>query len=216
MLFGIVFGLMAFEEVADDVFQDPQVGDYESISFDRSISEFVGGWRNEERTRTAIDLTSLGSISVILTLYVIFSSILLSYRDYRGIAFISVVLAGAGAWPAVLKPFFARVRPEQSTWLVNVSQLSFPSGHSFGAAAVYLGFAYYASQYARSWRHEFFFYFLGCLLAVMVGISRIYLGVHYPTDVLAGFSGGVAWALLASLVYEIWAGHKTRSAHRLQ
>lgn len=211
MLVGIVLALIAFEEIADDVFQDPTVGDYESSTFDRNISGFFRELRNEERNQVAVDLTALGSISVIVAFYIVFISVLSSFRDFKGMAFISIVLLGAGVWPWLLKPLFARVRPEQSEWLVNVSHLSFPSGHSFGAAAVYIGFAYYASQYVRGWKQEIFFYSIGLLLAGLVGLSRVYLGVHHPTDVLAGWSAGAAWALLASLFYEIFAGDTIRN-----
>lgn len=204
MILGICFALICFEEVVDDVFHDPQEGDYEAQTFDRSISETAKAWRTPALNQVMTDLTALGSVSVIVTLFVIFMSLLISFRDLKGIAFVSFVLAGAGLWPTLLKLYFNRGRPADTEWLAQVNDLSFPSGHSFGAAAAYIGFAYYASLYAKNWRHEGFFYILGALLAAIVGLSRIYLGVHYPTDVLAGLSGGVAWGLFASAVYELF------------
>src|SRR5690606_32446059 len=119
-----------------------------------------------------------------------------SYRDFKGIIFLSVVLGGAGLWPTLLKPYFGRERPSETDQLVTTVDLSFPSGHTFGATAVYIALAFYVAQYARTWAHEVFFYYLALVLIVLVGTSRIYLGVHYPTDILAGLSGGAAWALL--------------------
>lgn len=202
LILGIVVALMGFEEVADDVFHDPLEGDVEAQALDQSISKYVASFRSDHLNQSMIDLTALGSVSVIVTLFLIFASILFSYRDFKGVGFISAVLLGGGLWPHFLKQYFERERPIQSEWLVQVGSSSFPSGHSFGAAAAYIGFAYYASLYARGWPHEVFFYFLGALLALLVGVSRIFLGVHYPTDVLAGLSGGVAWALTACAVYE--------------
>lgn len=202
MLAGVFLSVFAFAEVVDDVFDDPKEGDYESHYFDKSIAQFLSGFRTDPLNQVMTDITALGSVTVILMLALIFISVLASFRDWKGIAFISVVLAGGGLWPLFLKTYFSRVRPDQADWLVKVSDLSFPSGHSFGAAAAYIGLAYYASRYARSWSHELFFFLLGGVLAVLVGVSRIYLGVHFPTDVLAGLAGGVAWGLTSSAIFE--------------
>lgn len=202
MVIGILFSLLAFEEIVDDVFYDPKEGDLDSKHFDKSIMNFVASLRSPLVNQMMTDLTALGSVSVVLMLFLVLASVLYSYRDFKGIIYLTSVLTGAALWPFVLKPYFARVRPEEIERLVNVTDMSFPSGHSFGAAAVYIGLAFYSAQYARTWAQEVFFYILGTLLIVVVGVSRIFLGVHYPTDVLAGISGGVAWGLIVSVVYE--------------
>lgn len=214
MIAGIVFALWGFEEVADDVFLDPLEGDHEARVFDAAIARFAAGFRGERLTQAMTDLTALGSVSVIATLFVIFAAVLVSFRDRRGIVFISVVLAGAGAWPLILKPLFARARPVPADWLVPVGEFSFPSGHAFGAAAAYVGFAYYATTYARTRAQEIFFHVLGAALAALVGISRIYLGVHFPTDVLAGLCGGLAWGLLVSCLFEWRSSYSGNSRAR--
>lgn len=211
LLAGILIALLCFEEVVDDVFHDPKEGDFEAAVLDRSVGDFASAYRTERLTQVMTDLTSLGSVSVIATLSVVFLSVLVSFRDFRGVAYLSTLLIGAGLWPFLLKLYFSRPRPDEGTWLVNVSDLSFPSGHSFGAAAVYIGCAYYAGQKATHWQQEIFFYLLGALLALLVGLSRIYLGVHYSTDVLAGLSGGVAWGLLVPLGYEMLTGGRAVS-----
>lgn len=197
-----VLALIGFEEVYDDVFSDPLEGDLESQVFDQSISKWFAGLRTPILNQVMTDLTALGSISVILTLFIVFVVTLSMFKDFKGIGFISIVLLGAGLWPTALKLLFKRDRPMESEWLTQVVDFSFPSGHSFGASATYIGFAYYASLYAKTKTQEVSFFFLGASLALFVGISRIYLGVHFPTDVLAGLAGGVAWGLIASMVYE--------------
>jgi undecaprenyl-diphosphatase len=202
MIVGIVIALVGFEEVADDVFYDPLEGDFEFREFDRSVTQWVSRFRSPVLNQVMIDLTALGSVSVVLTLFIVLASVLATYRDFRGLGYITIVLAGAGAWPLLLKSYFGRERPPEMDRLVEVASLSFPSGHSFGASAVYIGLAYYVTQYTRSWAHEVFFYCLGALLILVVGTTRIYLGAHFPTDVVAGLCGGIAWGLICASVFE--------------
>lgn len=204
MVIGIALALLTFQEIVDDVFYDPLEGDHEAQTFDRSLLKWAGEVRSPYVNQMMTDLTALGSVSVILTLFFVFASVLVTNRDYRGLSYMLIVLAGGAAWPSFLKRVFGRARPEEIAQLVNVTDLSFPSGHAFGSASVYIALAYYGAQYARSWPQEMFFYLLGLLLIMLVGISRVYLGVHYPTDVIAGISGGIAWGLLVSAIYERW------------
>lgn len=202
VVISIIGSLLFFEEIVDDVFRDPLEGDIESQVFDRKVTQWAHSFRSPVVTQAMTDLTALGSVSVIATIFVLLASVVVSFKDLKGLVYLGAVLVGAGVIPAVLKLYFARDRPMAGEHLVNVTDLSFPSGHAFGSAAVYAALAYYAGRYARNWSQEIFFYFLASLLIFIVGVSRIYLGVHYPTDVLAGFSGGIAWALLISAVFE--------------
>lgn len=199
-LMGVIISGIVFEEIADDVFSDPVEGDFEARDFDDAIRAFFKSFKTPALTQIMIDLTALGSISVIGVLLGVFLTILGTYRDYRGIAYLLTVSLGAGVWPMLLKLYFQRPRPALELHLVPVSDLSFPSGHAFGSTAIYIALAFYAGKYALSWRQEIFFYCLGVVLFLLVGLSRIYLGVHYPTDVLAGIAGGAFWALLVSMI----------------
>lgn len=201
LLLGMILSVFFFEEVVDDVFNDPSEGDFEAKEFDHMISTLAQRQRGPMVNQAMIDLTALGSVSVVFTFFFILFSVLAIYRDWKGMIYLTLIAAGAGAIPQVLKSHFNRPRPDVNVHLVNVSDLSFPSGHSFGAAAIYLALAFYAGRYAKSWSQEIFFYFLGGIVIFLVGISRIFLGVHYPTDVLAGISGGAAWAFGISAAY---------------
>ena len=202
MLAGLGISLAGFTEIVEDAFPDFIHLEKEWKIFDSSISSLVTQLRSPVLTQAMTDITALGSVSVMLTLFIVLASVLASYKDYEGLSYLTVIIAGSGIWPNLLKPFFGRLRPDEANRLATVSDLSFPSGHSFGAAAIYLALAYYVRRYAKDWKQELFFYALAMGIILMVGVSRIYLGVHYPTDVLGGLLAGAAWTLLISSAFE--------------
>lgn len=199
----LVFALLGFEEIVDDVFHDPLEGDHEASHFDRAISSFFASFRTPGLTQSMIDLTALGSVSVITVLSLVILWTLLHLRDFRGLAFLLITLAGSALWPMTLKLYFQRHRPPSEEFLVTVSDLSFPSGHAFGATAAYLAFAYCATRFAKTTPFKVSFFVIAFVLSALVGVSRIYLGVHFPTDVLAGWLGGVAWSSMTIMVFEL-------------
>ncbi len=111
-----------------------------------------------------------------------------------------VATAGGGLLNEVLKWWFARKRPEIVPHLVSVGSASFPSGHSMLALVTYLTLGALLARFASRRRSRTYCIVVSLLLALLVGLSRVYLGVHYPTDVLAGWSAGLAWALPCWLV----------------
>jgi undecaprenyl-diphosphatase len=113
-----------------------------------------------------------------------------------------VLIATLGGWGLglLLKAVFGRPRPSVIPHLVEVQSLSFPSGHAMMSAVVYLTLAALLAQLSAQWAQRVYILAVGLLLTLLVGLSRVYLGVHYPTDVLAGWSAGLAWAILCWLV----------------
>jgi undecaprenyl-diphosphatase len=100
----------------------------------------------------------------------------------------------------VLKDLFGRPRPTVVPHLFYVSSASFPSGHSMLSAVVYLTLGSLLARLVEQRRLKVYFLSVALLLSFLVGVSRVYMGVHYPTDVLAGWSAGLAWGLLCDLV----------------
>jgi undecaprenyl-diphosphatase len=99
----------------------------------------------------------------------------------------------------VLKERFDRPRPDVVPHKSHVMTSSFPSGHSLNSAVVYLTLGSLLAGLSQQRRLRLYFFGVALLLTFLVGVSRVYMGVHYPTDVLAGWFAGLAWALSCSL-----------------
>jgi undecaprenyl-diphosphatase len=100
----------------------------------------------------------------------------------------------------ILKACCARPRPQVVPYLCEVDGSSFPSGHSMMSAVVYLTLGVLLASRVVRWRFKLCLLGLAALLAGLVGVSRVCLGVHYPTDVLAGWMAGLAWAAFCWLL----------------
>lgn len=141
------------------------------------------------------DVTALGSFSVLVILVVLVAAYLaLARRGGTSLFLIAAVVSGTIV-STVLKMVFARDRPSL-TGVVEVFTKSFPSGHATVSAVVFLTLGTLLAGSTPQWRLKLFYLGAAIVLTLMVGLSRIFLGVHYPTDVLAGWSLGAAWALL--------------------
>lgn len=146
------------------------------------------------------DITSLGSASVLVLITAATIVYLLLIRR-PGTAFLMfVAVAGGQLLSSLLKVGVDRPRPELISHLVNETSLSFPSGHAMLSAVTYLTLGSLAARFLRGRATKIYVLSLAVLTTVLVGVSRIYLGVHWPSDVLAGWCAGFAWAMLCWLV----------------
>lgn len=200
-----IAGLLAwgFASVADEVTE----GD--TVAFDTAVTLFFREPGNpadpwgplwlEEAVR---DITSLGSFSV-LGLIVIVSVLYLCFsgKPKTGL-FVAVSVVGGTLLSSALKVWFNRPRPDVEA-VARVFTASFPSGHATLAAVTYLTLGLLLAEASPLRRLKVFWFGTGVALALIVGISRIYIGVHFPTDVLAGWCVGGAWALLCWAVYSL-------------
>ena len=148
----------------------------------------------------ALDITALGSASVLGLVVAAIAGFMLLQGLWRTALF--VVVASAGGWllNSFLKEIFQRPRPDIVPHLRDVMTLSFPSGHAMTSAAVYLTLGALLMRVADRRATKIYCMAFAMLLAALVGASRVYLGVHYPTDVLAGWLVGLSWALLCWLL----------------
>lgn len=146
------------------------------------------------------DITSLGSTSVLVLITTATIIYLLLIRRPATALLIFVAVAGGQVLSSLLKVGVDRPRPELVSHLVNETSLSFPSGHAMLSAVTYLTLGSLAARFLPGRTTKVYILFLAVLTTVLVGVSRIYLGVHWPSDVLAGWCAGFAWAMLCWLV----------------
>ena len=147
-----------------------------------------------------VDVTALGGVTTLMLLTAIIAGYLLVVRKYATAGFLAAAVLGGTLLETLLKHLFQRARPEVVTHLVDVHTASFPSGHATKSAIVYLTLGALLARASTSKRERVYVLAVAILLTLCIGMSRVYLGVHWPSDVVAGWMVGSAWALLCWMV----------------
>jgi undecaprenyl-diphosphatase len=142
------------------------------------------------------DITSLGSYTVVTLITVAVIGYLLLDGKRGAAVLVAASVGGGAAFSSLLKFGIDRPRPDLVAHLVEVSTASFPSGHATLAAVTYLTLGTLLSRVESQWSTKIYVLTVAVALTLLIGISRVYLGVHWPTDVLAGWCVGSAWAML--------------------
>jgi undecaprenyl-diphosphatase len=146
------------------------------------------------------DLTAMGGVTVLGLFVMAVSGYVLLRRQYHAFWLMLAAIGGGLVLNLVLKSWIARPRPALVPHLSYVNTASFPSGHSMLSAVVYLTLAALLARLLVPVRLKLYIIMIAVLFSFLVGLSRIYLGVHYPTDVLAGWTLGLLWAVVCWLV----------------
>lgn len=170
-------------------------------ALDRQILVLVSRFRIAALNGSAVDMTALGSPTVITLVTIIGLVLLWLNQDRRGCTYLAVGSTGAGLGTFVMKHVFTRERPSIVPRLVEVSGFSYPSGHSLAATSLYLLLMFLAWRHYRSWKARGLLLVCACLLIGGVCLSRIYLGVHFPSDVLSGACLGAAWVFFLTAYF---------------
>lgn len=176
--------------------------------FDMKIIYFVQSFVHPTLTNCMIWITDTGSAQF----YLIFSSIICLYwlfkRQWTKILILAACLGGAGILNFLLKQLFERTRPDIFRVIAETGY-SFPSGHAMGALCFYGLLAFIISLNLRLRRDRVLLYSVATFYILCIGISRIYLGVHYPSDILAGYFAGSTWLFFCISLYLLLVKHKT-------
>lgn len=206
-VFAATFGLLLFVSLGALVEPGPMGIDPEVLKeFERARTPF---WN-----QVMLGITAAGEGRVTAALTTIVVVVLLATRHGKEALFMAVANIGTGFLSPALKDWFARPRPELVSKLAFPGSLSFPSGHAMSAMVFYTAFALVVHHVAPRWSAP-----AAALAAFMIpvmGFTRMYLGVHYPSDVVAGWAVGAAWVWLAYLGYVFFLPALSRLFHEYE
>jgi undecaprenyl-diphosphatase len=165
-----------------------------TLEFDLAAMEWMESHRLELLDRFLLDVTALGTGLVVLIVVGV-AGLFLALTDHRYSAILLLVAtAGGQLLNSVLKLFYDRPRPSNIEALTHTMSTSFPSGHAMSAVIVYGTVAYLAARLQKERWARALTMLAAVIIIIAIAASRVYLGVHYPSDVLAGTIVGAAWA----------------------
>lgn len=183
-----IAGTLGFAELAEHVTSGT------TQAFDDRVLVWLGAHRNPLTDTAMLELTALGTASVVLMIAGVAALFLVLNKHKYSALLLAVATAGGLALNMVLKIGFHRPRPHITVWGAQAFSSSFPSGHAMNAAIVYGTVAYLAARVQKHLWSKLLTMFSALILIVLICLSRLYLGVHYPSDVAAGVIIGLAWA----------------------
>jgi len=166
------------------------------------LIDWIGNLRNPLMDSLMSGLTYLGSESVIIVLAILASFALIRIKKYNYLVALWISLLGEELIVSLIKYLTERSRPEILTHLIQADSFGFPSGHS-SASVVFYGFmGYFLTQELKNRRAKIIAWIILSFIISAVGFSRIYLGVHWPTDVLAGYFVAFVWLTLVIYIFK--------------
>jgi len=190
ILLGIILAILSFilfAKLVDTVFEK------EKIFFDSTFTNYIYTYRNPVTTKIMIYLTNFGSYGVVI-LSLLFS-ILLALKKYYKLSFYFAFTVGSGFIAnALLKLIIQRPRPTYLP-LITETDFSFPSGHAMGSFIFFITVVYFFYHLTRKKFITIILLIFAILITFIIGLSRIYLGVHYPSDILGGIVAGFLWVV---------------------
>lgn len=190
------FALWGFYEIAEEVLER------ETQLIDTRVLMTVRQWHTPQLDRVMTIVTNVGNPSVLLAASLLLAAFLLWQKRRAEMVTLTIAAIGALGLNTVLKVLFARARPELWQRTVDVNFYSFPSGHAMMSLVVFGIMGYLLAIHMPRWRSAIA---TGTVLLVCaIGFSRLYFGVHWPTDIVAGYAAGTVWLVACILSLEIW------------
>ena len=169
---------------------------------DRAVHEWATTTRSNGSTAFFTTLTIIGTPVGLSVLLVLISIFLALRKRWRWVAYLAITCGIGGLLNLQLKSYFARARPELAEALRDAHGYSFPSGHAMGSTIVFAALAYLSFRILTRWRHRAAALAFAASMILAISTSRIYLGVHWISDVGAGIAAGLLWVVVATVAYE--------------
>ena len=190
--------LLGFAKLASDVLAGDPI-----VSYDDAVAVWLHGHSTAAVTAAFLAATQLGSTLVLAGGAVAAVAVLAVRRRVADAVLVITAVAGSELTNAVLKAVVHRGRPEFADPVAKAGGYSFPSGHAMAALTLYGALGYVIASRVEGTRRRAGWVGLALAVVVLVGVSRLYLGVHYLSDVLAGYAAGAAWLLLSILAVSL-------------
>ena len=204
-----VAGTYAFAKYAS------HVSNGSTQAFDDAVLRWIGAHRSPTLEPIMLEITFLGTGTVVMAIVVV-SALFLWLTKHRYSAILLLIATFGGILlNNLLKLSFGRPRPQLFDWGTHVVSWSFPSGHAMSAAVVYGTVAYLAARLQAKHAQRVITLLCAAALILMIGVTRLYLGVHYPSDVIAGIIIGLAWAAFCMATLEAIQVYARRRAPRV-
>jgi undecaprenyl-diphosphatase len=202
-------GVWSFTELAG------HVSSGKTQAFDDAVMRWIGAHQYPPVQAVMLEITALATASVVTAIVVIAGMFLWLNKHKHSAILLGAAALGGLALNQLLKVGFDRPRPKIFTWGTNAMSSSFPSGHAMSAAIVYSTVAYLAARLQRNARARLLTLIVTTAIVVLICASRVYLGVHYPSDVLAGVTVGLAWAAFCMAILEAAQLYAKRNAPQM-
>ncbi|MEO7143702.1 MAG: phosphatase PAP2 family protein [Bryobacteraceae bacterium] len=188
-----------------------EVLDGETLHFDNRILALVHGDSRPALTQGLLLVTWIGSTAPVIALTLVALAVFWLRNRRRDAVVLAITIVGASVLMYFLKIGFHRVRPPPYFGLAPLQSFSFPSGHSLVAFCFYGVLAHLVNSRIQQFAVRAGIWALAVLMVLLIGFSRIYLGFHYPTDVLAGYAAGIVWVFAIVLAEPLIGRHKNNS-----
>ena len=175
---------------------------HDILAFDHTIISYVQGLEIPALTAIMKFFTFIGSGQAIVVIAIIVMFFLYKVLHHRSeLLFFAIVISGAGIFNGMLKDLFQRARPDLHR-LIEIGGYSFPSGHAMSAMAVYGALAFLLWRHTSTRFGRSVLILFSAMMIFMIGISRVYLGVHYPSDIIGGYFASGFWLAVAIWFYQ--------------